>query len=143
METEETIDENRMIFIASLKGEYDKGKWRQHANCRDAGNEPFFIEKRGGASQYFEARCICFKCPVQKDCLEFSIENSLKDGMWGGLTYRERLRYARGQRDHRVSIFDLVKGLRGPNQTISALAQRLGIEEEDIRKSIRRRRLRG
>lgn len=131
-------EENRMISLVSLKGEYDKEKWRSQANCRGRGNDGFFIEHRGGASAYFEARCVCYGCPVKKDCLEFAIENSIKDGMWGGLTYRERLKYARGERRHAINIFDLIRGLRGPKQTIRELAKRLGVTEDDIRREVRK-----
>ncbi|AWL37143.1 MULTISPECIES: WhiB family transcriptional regulator [unclassified Streptomyces] len=37
-----------------------------------------------------EAKELCGWCPVRRDCLDFALEHSLKDGVWGGLTEAER-----------------------------------------------------
>lgn len=37
-----------------------------------------------------EAKELCGWCPVQRDCLDFALENVLKEGIWGGLTEAER-----------------------------------------------------
>ncbi|MEU2466718.1 WhiB family transcriptional regulator [Streptomyces sp. NPDC012486] len=37
-----------------------------------------------------EAKELCGWCPVRRDCLDFALENGLKDGVWGGLTEAER-----------------------------------------------------
>lgn len=140
MNNETVIKTNPYIEFPTLKTDYNKERWRLESKCRGEGNTKFFNDRKGGASAYFDARCICYGCPVKQQCLDFAIDNSIKDGMWGGLTYRDRLRYARGERDEPITIFDLVKGLRGPKQTISALAQRLSISEDQIRNSIRKRR---
>jgi WhiB family redox-sensing transcriptional regulator len=33
---------------------------------------------------------ICEDCPLQKACLQFSIDNQITDGVWGGLTEEKR-----------------------------------------------------
>ncbi|CQR61798.1 WhiB family transcriptional regulator [Streptomyces leeuwenhoekii] len=37
-----------------------------------------------------EAKDLCGLCPVRRDCLNYALENGLKDGIWGGLTEAER-----------------------------------------------------
>ncbi|MCA1222289.1 WhiB family transcriptional regulator [Streptomyces sp. 8L] len=37
-----------------------------------------------------EAKELCGWCPVRCECLNYALENSLKDGIWGGLTEAER-----------------------------------------------------
>ncbi|MCZ4103698.1 WhiB family transcriptional regulator [Streptomyces sp. H39-C1] len=37
-----------------------------------------------------EAKELCGWCPVRRDCLNFALENVLKEGIWGGLTEAER-----------------------------------------------------
>ncbi|WSQ12949.1 WhiB family transcriptional regulator [Streptomyces sp. NBC_01231] len=37
-----------------------------------------------------EAKELCAQCPVRRDCLNYALENDLKEGVWGGLTEAER-----------------------------------------------------
>ncbi len=37
-----------------------------------------------------EAKELCSLCPVRRDCLNYALENVLKEGIWGGLTEAER-----------------------------------------------------
>ncbi|MFP8959148.1 WhiB family transcriptional regulator [Streptomyces nanhaiensis] len=37
-----------------------------------------------------EAKELCGLCPVRRDCLDFALENVLREGIWGGLTEAER-----------------------------------------------------
>ncbi|MFE5934269.1 WhiB family transcriptional regulator [Streptomyces sp. NPDC056470] len=37
-----------------------------------------------------EAKTLCALCPVRRDCFNYALENSLKEGIWGGLTEPER-----------------------------------------------------
>ncbi|MEV6007297.1 WhiB family transcriptional regulator [Streptomyces sp. NPDC051976] len=37
-----------------------------------------------------EAKELCGWCPVRRECLAFALENTLKEGVWGGLTEAER-----------------------------------------------------
>jgi len=44
------------------------------------------------------AKAICDLCPVREPCLEYAISAREKDGVWGGLTARERRRLVRQRR---------------------------------------------
>ncbi|MFD8645106.1 MULTISPECIES: WhiB family transcriptional regulator [Streptomyces] len=37
-----------------------------------------------------EAKTLCAQCPVVRDCFNYALDNSLKEGIWGGLTEAER-----------------------------------------------------
>jgi WhiB family redox-sensing transcriptional regulator len=42
-----------------------------------------------------EARQVCSTCPVTGECLDYAIENHMVDGIWGGMTVKQRRRAAR------------------------------------------------
>lgn len=77
--------------------------WRARAAC--AGIDPaVFFPERGCPAD--EARRICQPCPVRTDCLEYALDNHLRDGIWGGTAEKDRRiilrdrRVAAEQREH-------------------------------------------
>jgi WhiB family redox-sensing transcriptional regulator len=71
--------------------------WQQEAECRSVDPELFFpISERGqSTAQILEAKAVCWRCPVQPECLQYAFDENVEDGIWGGLTEgerRERLR---------------------------------------------------
>lgn len=66
--------------------------WQENALCGFVDPEVFFPEK-GGSSR--EAKRICAECTVQRECLEYALENDERFGIWGGLSERERRRLRR------------------------------------------------
>ena len=65
--------------------------WRSAA-CRSADPELFFpISAFGKArKQVAEAKAICARCPVRRQCLAFALRTRQVHGIWGGLTEDER-----------------------------------------------------
>lgn len=61
--------------------------WAAFAVCRDRDPDLFFPVTPDGER---DAVRICAGCPVQVDCLEFSIEAKIRFGVWGGMTEKER-----------------------------------------------------
>jgi WhiB family redox-sensing transcriptional regulator len=45
-----------------------------------------------------EAKAVCSSCPVRQACLEYSLAAREREGVWGGLTERERRRILRQHR---------------------------------------------
>lgn len=41
------------------------------------------------------AKQVCHECKVRAECLEYALENREKNGIWGGVTERERRRMLR------------------------------------------------
>ena len=61
--------------------------WQVDANC--IGEDPdLFFPDRGASTR--KAKELCNSCVVQEHCLEYSIVNNEKFGIWGGLSERER-----------------------------------------------------
>ena len=66
--------------------------WLAFAACR--GEDPaIFFEGQDGSPS--EAMKICAGCPVQTECLDYSLMARERYGVWGGATERERRRLLR------------------------------------------------
>lgn len=77
--------------------------WRDRSACRDIDPELFFASPELAKSH-------CARCPVTAECLQFAVDNSIGDGVFGGYdeTERRQLR-RRTSRDTRNP--------RGPKQS--------------------------
>jgi WhiB family redox-sensing transcriptional regulator len=67
--------------------------WRMQANCR--GLDPkMFVPPVGEDTLQQEAyaKTICSGCCVRAACANFSTKYGLGDGVWGGLSFRDRRR---------------------------------------------------
>ncbi len=61
--------------------------WFDRGLCAQVDGETFFPEKGVPVAP---ARSICARCDVQQECLDYAVDNRIADGVWGGLTGRER-----------------------------------------------------
>lgn len=66
------------------------GDWQSRALCAQVDPELWFPEK-GQTAQALAAKRICRRCPVRVPCLADALAGQEQDGIWGGLTYYERL----------------------------------------------------
>lgn len=71
------------------------GSWRNLARCQGVDPEIFHPASDSDA---VVAKQICALCPVREPCLEYALTARESDGVWGGLTARERRRLVRQQR---------------------------------------------
>jgi len=69
--------------------------WRKHAACRGIDPDVFYPVSYEEAG---EAKAICDQCAVRESCLEHSLSNREREGIWGGTTERERRRIHRQRR---------------------------------------------
>jgi WhiB family transcriptional regulator, redox-sensing transcriptional regulator len=69
--------------------------WRQHSACRGIDPEVFHPVSEEDAE---EAKAVCALCPVRQPCLEYALVNREREGVWGGMTDRERRRILRQRR---------------------------------------------
>ena len=61
--------------------------WAKQANCK--GLDPnMFHTARGESTR--EALAVCAGCLVVKECLHYALSNSIKVGVWGGTSERQR-----------------------------------------------------
>src|SRR5579859_2560364 len=74
-----------------------EGNWRSAAACRLTDPELFFpIAAFGKAlAQVAEAKAICARCPVRRQCLAFALRTRQPHGIWGGMTEEERASISR------------------------------------------------
>ncbi len=63
--------------------------WMAEAACTGSDPDLFFGES---GDPCVDAKAICGRCPVSEACLKFAIQNSERFGIWGGLTFRQRIR---------------------------------------------------
>jgi WhiB family redox-sensing transcriptional regulator len=78
----------------------DLTDWRDRAACRDEDPELFFPISIGGPSlrQIAQAKQICARCPVRRECLDWALATGQDAGVWGGLAPAERRAVARARR---------------------------------------------
>jgi WhiB family redox-sensing transcriptional regulator len=69
--------------------------WRNRAACQGLDPDIFFPVSEDDAE---EAKGICATCAVRQLCLEHSLIHREREGVWGGLTERERRRLSRQRR---------------------------------------------
>ncbi|HZU71239.1 MAG TPA: WhiB family transcriptional regulator [Acidimicrobiales bacterium] len=61
--------------------------WRDQAACTGVDPEIFFPERGQTTAR---ATLVCNRCPVQIECLAWSVANGEKLGVWGGVAERTR-----------------------------------------------------
>lgn len=80
----------------------DPTEWRDRAECRYHDPELFFPVGTGllAQSQIRQATAVCDICPVRTQCLEWSLDADISDGIWGGVEEdgRQRMRRSRLKR---------------------------------------------
>lgn len=91
----ETTDVNDYIQLPALPYPDKDPSWRAKAACLGASTDTFYPGKGENTSK---ARLICFRCPSRVPCAEFAVRNGLGDGIFGGLSHRDRKDVRTGRR---------------------------------------------
>jgi WhiB family transcriptional regulator, redox-sensing transcriptional regulator len=89
-------------FILELKD--NNFGWQNKAACRGELTELFFMDIEEISINHIkmrEARAICDRCQVKKQCLDFALINNIDYGVWGGTSPHQRKGIRYDQR-HRV-----------------------------------------
>ncbi len=68
--------------------------WMEKAKCKDLPTDIFFPETRS-VPQVKVAKAICSNCHVRRECLDYALVADLDYGIWGGLTWIERINLKR------------------------------------------------
>jgi len=71
--------------------------WRQKGACQGLDPAVFFPDEGDEASAEV-AIAVCGTCDVRIACLEHALASREKEGVWGGMTERERRRIVRQRR---------------------------------------------
>src|SRR5215467_6772197 len=82
----------------------NRAGWWTRAACASADPELFFPISYSGPAlrQVAQAKAICARCPIQRECLRYALDAGYIQGVWGGMTEEERRRLARRERRARV-----------------------------------------
>jgi WhiB family redox-sensing transcriptional regulator len=82
---------------ASLPASDVPHDWRDLAACTEHDPGLFFPDDDeaavAAAHLYAQSKRICAGCEVRGECLGFALDNRVNDGLWGGLTPSQRIRY--------------------------------------------------
>lgn len=80
------------IVLPELAAPESDPSWRTLANCR-GDDKPNFFD-----SHYWQrAVQVCNQCEVKEQCLAFALKNDIRDGIWGGMTSRQRRAHVEGK----------------------------------------------
>lgn len=72
-------------------------EWMADAHCRNTKMDPaLFFPERGDTRPTAEQ--LCRPCTVKAECLNYSLENNLWQGIWGGQSGRQRREIKRKRR---------------------------------------------
>jgi WhiB family transcriptional regulator, redox-sensing transcriptional regulator len=74
-----------------------KEHWRLVAKCQSADPDLFFPISSSGRAlhQVAEAKEICARCQVKRECLVFAVLTRQRHGVWGGMSEEERYQLER------------------------------------------------
>ena len=64
--------------------------WMTDAACTTTDPELFFPSEKEGWATAGMAKAICDVCPVAAECLQYALDHEIPEGIWGGLTARNR-----------------------------------------------------
>ncbi len=66
--------------------------WESQAACLDCDPDLFFPVALAGPAlrQIAQAKAICARCPVRRECLRFALTTHQIHGVWGGTSEEER-----------------------------------------------------
>ena len=64
-------------------------EWRRLALCAQTDPNLWFPEK-GDFKTARRAKRICGRCVVREECLDYALADTSLEGIWGGLSRRER-----------------------------------------------------
>jgi WhiB family redox-sensing transcriptional regulator len=83
------------VTVRTISQIGDRGIWQRRAACRGPESVLFFAPTTPEARPEREAReerakAICCECPVQRECLDYSLRIREPHGIWGGLNETER-----------------------------------------------------
>lgn len=85
-----------MRVTVSLSDRDKRWDWRDDAQCREIGTDLFYPND-GDRWTALMAKGLCVRCPVRHECLEFALETCEPEGIWGGMSPRERMAMRRAK----------------------------------------------
>lgn len=81
--------------VYHLSRYYSPDYWEE-AVCNSVDVNIFFPERGSGSRgqpHHSQVKAICMECPIRVKCLQFAIDENQIHGIWGGMSYRERVQW--------------------------------------------------
>ncbi|MDX3854873.1 WhiB family transcriptional regulator [Streptomyces sp. AK02-01A] len=78
--------------LSALRGIADHS-WQVRGRCygmEAADADRLFFPRSRNHKVIAQAKKLCGKCPVKRDCFNYALDNEIRTGLWGGLTEAER-----------------------------------------------------
>ena len=72
-----------------MSADVRREEWEDRALCAEVDPDLFFAEGKGNHTVR-DARRVCAACEVRAQCLAYALEHPELEGVWGGLTEKER-----------------------------------------------------
>lgn len=100
---------NARMSYEPRRRNYSATGWQDDAICKGMDPDIFFwgTTKWGkvhNGPDRTQAKAVCAKCPVRRECLDYAIDNNIMHGTWGGTNEDERASLRRRRlRDARVA----------------------------------------
>lgn len=73
--------------------------WMRDALCAQIGGDLWYPGK-GEDNNAAKAKQTCLRCELRDQCLNYALEREERWGIWGGLTYKQRVKI----RDRRAQL---------------------------------------
>jgi WhiB family transcriptional regulator, redox-sensing transcriptional regulator len=112
--------------------------WRYRAACRGTDLNVFF-PGRGESAE--PARQICAGCPVRQPCLDYALSRGITNGIWGGLTERDRrplrVHYTAAARQRRD---EAITAAAAAGSTLAAIGRTFGVAATSVSRVLARDR---
>ena len=89
------------VQLPSLQCPDEDSSWREKARCKGSDTSVFFPERGGNGTT---AKLICYGCPVRIPCAKFAVNNTLRDGIFGGFTDKERIKIRNGKKTLDITL---------------------------------------
>ncbi|CAL9408558.1 WhiB family transcriptional regulator [Streptomyces sp. enrichment culture] len=109
--------------------------WQPHGACHgmdpDDADATFFPLPRDYEA-IADAKELCAMCPVRRDCLNYALENDLKEGVWGGLTAEEREPWHKGL-PHRLDYSRVIAFFNGRDVHLTEAERQVVIDHAYVR----------
>lgn len=80
------------------------GFWAERSACLSVADPEIFFPSESDAQRANRAKQVCAMCPVLDVCLEYAMQVSTLDGVWGGTTAQERKRMRRARRRRSLTV---------------------------------------
>ncbi len=84
-------EELAAALLAIRKRQRADAPWQADALCIEYPDVDWFAERGEKAEA---AKAVCGRCLVQLECRDYAVVNDIREGIWGGLSDRERRQLA-------------------------------------------------